>query len=135
MPAHPATDWSVVRICPRVPRLIGPSVVSQRGGDVPLGTTPPAGGDVGWLFGATPTEGNGFSSLSSSFTDGANFGSSPSTRLRMTGTSPGSLSSSPSQRQHPSHALLEDNGFKQQKYLKFHKRCLEERKLKNIGKR
>jgi len=104
------------------------------GGDVPLGTTPPAGGDVGWMFGATPTEGNGFSSLSSSFTEGANFGSSPSTRLRMTGTSPSSLSSSPSQRQHPSHALLEDNGFKQQKYLKFHKRCLEERKLKNIGK-
>jgi hypothetical protein len=45
-----------------------------------------------------------------------------------------SLGSSPSQRQHPSHALLEDNGFKQQKYVKFHKRCIEERKLKNIGK-
>jgi len=120
------------------PRHIDSYLSRKRGNDFPLGTTPPAGGDVGWMFGATPTESNGFGSLSSSFADGANFGTSPSTRQRMSGTSPGggpgSLGSSPSQRQHPSHALLEDNGFKQQKYVKFHKRCIEERKLKNIGK-
>jgi len=35
--------------------------------------------------------------------------------------------------QHPSHALLEDNGFIQHKYLKFHARCLKERKKQGIG--
>ncbi|KAH1066794.1 hypothetical protein J1N35_031781 [Gossypium stocksii] len=35
--------------------------------------------------------------------------------------------------QHPSHKLLEENGFKQQKYLKFHKRCLNDRKKLGIG--
>lgn len=29
--------------------------------------------------------------------------------------------------QHPSHALLEDNGFKQMKYVKYYKRCIEDR--------
>lgn len=29
--------------------------------------------------------------------------------------------------QHPSHALLEENGFKQMKYVKFYKRCMEDR--------
>jgi la-related protein 1 len=35
--------------------------------------------------------------------------------------------------QHPSHALLEENGFKQMKYFKYHKRCIEERAAKGIG--
>lgn len=35
--------------------------------------------------------------------------------------------------QHPSHALLEDNGFIQHKYHKFHARCLKERKKLGIG--
>ncbi|KAG1327684.1 putative la-related protein [Cocos nucifera] len=35
--------------------------------------------------------------------------------------------------QHPSHQLLEENEFKQQKYLKYHKRCLNERKRLGIG--
>ncbi|BAT80920.1 hypothetical protein VIGAN_03054700 [Vigna angularis var. angularis] len=35
--------------------------------------------------------------------------------------------------QHPSHQLLEENGFKQQKYLKYHKRCLNDRKKLGIG--
>ena len=32
--------------------------------------------------------------------------------------------------QHPSHALLEENGFKQVKYTKWFKRCIEERAAK-----
>ncbi|PKI40288.1 hypothetical protein CRG98_039313 [Punica granatum] len=35
--------------------------------------------------------------------------------------------------QHPSHQLLEENGFKQQKYMKFQKRCLNDRKKLGIG--
>ena len=32
--------------------------------------------------------------------------------------------------QHPSHALLEENGFKQMKYVKFYKRCIDDRAQK-----
>eukprot|EP00983_Pelagomonas_calceolata_P103751 1158947-Pelagomonas_calceolata.AAC.6 len=32
--------------------------------------------------------------------------------------------------QHPSHSLLEDNGFKQIKYGKYFKRCIEDRQIK-----
>ena len=35
--------------------------------------------------------------------------------------------------QHPSHSLLEDNGFKQQKYRAFYQRCVEERKRLGPG--
>lgn len=35
--------------------------------------------------------------------------------------------------QHPSHELLQDNGFVQQKYHKFYVRCLKERKRLGIG--
>ena len=34
---------------------------------------------------------------------------------------------------HISHALLEENGFKQQKYKAFHERCIEERKRMGCG--
>ncbi|KAG8371040.1 hypothetical protein BUALT_Bualt13G0045600 [Buddleja alternifolia] len=34
---------------------------------------------------------------------------------------------------HPSHKLLEENGFKQQQYKKYRKRCLSERKKRGIG--
>eukprot|EP00271_Cylindrocystis_brebissonii_P006110 TRINITY_DN186_c1_g3_i1.p1 TRINITY_DN186_c1_g3~~TRINITY_DN186_c1_g3_i1.p1 ORF type:complete len:1353 (-),score=419.48 TRINITY_DN186_c1_g3_i1:17-3685(-) len=36
-------------------------------------------------------------------------------------------------RQHPSHALLEDNGFVQQTYSSFFKRCIKERKKLGVG--
>jgi len=57
------------------------------------------------------------------------------------GTSPAegssSLSSSLPQSlpkfQHPSHTLLQDNGFVQQVYLKYHARCLKERKRLGPG--
>lgn len=35
--------------------------------------------------------------------------------------------------QHPSHELLEENGFIQHKYHKFHARCLKERKRLGVG--
>lgn len=35
--------------------------------------------------------------------------------------------------QHPSHALLEDNGFKQTRYAKFFKRCLDDRQKHGHG--
>ena len=35
--------------------------------------------------------------------------------------------------QHPSHSLLEDNGFKQIKYAKWFKRCIEERQKQGEG--
>lgn len=35
--------------------------------------------------------------------------------------------------QHPSHALLKENGFTQQGYHKYHQRCLKERKRLGIG--
>jgi len=35
--------------------------------------------------------------------------------------------------QHPSHELLSENGFIQQKYQKFHVRCLKERKRLGVG--
>ena len=50
--------------------------------------------------------------------------------------SPGSLYGSPRDIpafQHPSHSLLEDNGFKQQKYRAFYQRCVEERKRLGPG--
>ncbi|KAK1293808.1 hypothetical protein QJS10_CPA16g01270 [Acorus calamus] len=36
--------------------------------------------------------------------------------------------------QHPSHRLLEENGFTHQKYLKYRKRCLSERKRLGVGR-
>lgn len=53
----------------------------------------------------------------------------------LSGSSPpvGSMPKSFPPFQHPSHQLLEENGFKQQKYLKYHKRCLNERKKLGIG--
>ena len=35
--------------------------------------------------------------------------------------------------QHPSHSLLEDNGFKQMKYAKWFKRCIEDRQKQGVG--
>ncbi|KAK9939393.1 hypothetical protein M0R45_016089 [Rubus argutus] len=53
----------------------------------------------------------------------------------LSGSSPpvGSVPKSFPPFQHPSHQLLEENGFKQQKYLKYHKRCLNDRKKLGIG--
>ncbi|XP_077230274.1 la-related protein 1A-like isoform X2 [Tasmannia lanceolata] len=67
----------------------------------------PPSNSVGFFFGSTPPE-----------THGPPVGSMPKPFPPF---------------QHPSHQLLEENGFKQQKYLKFYKRCLNDRKKLGIG--
>eukprot|EP00798_Chlamydomonas_sp_ICE-L_P002056 gene2056-18233_t len=96
------------------------------------GESPPSN-SVGWLMGSTPPESSGLLGTSpSSFRSnsghgflgasprGASFGAGS-----LGGVSHGSLAIP--KFQHPSHALLEDNGFKQMKYVKFYKRCMEDR--------
>ncbi|KAK8550943.1 hypothetical protein V6N12_039621 [Hibiscus sabdariffa] len=91
-----------------------------------ISESPPAN-SVGYFFGSTPPDSHGFSSRPSS-----KLSCSPNGALS---SSPpvGSLPKSFPPFQHPSHKLLEENGFKQQKYLKFHKRCLNDRKKLGIG--
>ncbi|XP_057953426.1 la-related protein 1A isoform X2 [Malania oleifera] len=86
----------------------------------------PPSDSVGFFFGSTPPESHGLwpSKLSVS----------PHGILSGGSSSPvGSLPKSFPPFQHPSHQLLEENGFRQQKYLKYHKRCLNERKKLGIG--
>ncbi|KAJ0083480.1 hypothetical protein Patl1_30200 [Pistacia atlantica] len=85
----------------------------------------PPSNSVGYFFGSTPPENHGPrpSKLSVS-PHGFLSGSSPPV---------GSMPKSFPPFQHPSHQLLEENGFKQQKYLKFRKRCLNERKKLGVG--
>eukprot|EP00252_Welwitschia_mirabilis_P006452 TRINITY_DN17335_c0_g1_i1.p1 TRINITY_DN17335_c0_g1~~TRINITY_DN17335_c0_g1_i1.p1 ORF type:complete len:1129 (+),score=253.09 TRINITY_DN17335_c0_g1_i1:492-3878(+) len=89
---------------------------------------------VGFYFGSTPPDNYG-GSISSS-----KLGSSPHGSCLGSGNVAGSCSPVGSMPksfphfQHPSHELLEENGFKQQKYLKFYNRCLIERKRDGIGR-
>ncbi|GMY24183.1 la-related protein 1A [Fagus crenata] len=85
----------------------------------------PPSNSVGYFFGSTPPENHGPrpSKLSGS-PHGILSGSSPPV---------GSMPKSFPPFQHPSHQLLEENGFKQQKYLKFQKRCLSDRKKLGVG--
>ncbi|CAN6695131.1 unnamed protein product [Malus baccata var. baccata] len=85
----------------------------------------PPSNSVGFFFSSTPPETHGPrpSKLSVS-PHGFLSGSSPPV---------GSVPKSFPPFQHPSHQLLEENGFKQQKYLKYHKRCLNDRKKLGIG--
>ncbi|KAH7292302.1 hypothetical protein KP509_29G061100 [Ceratopteris richardii] len=94
---------------------------------------------LGFLFGATPPDNQ--SVLSSSYGSSSfRMGTSPHGFMAATanvqvGSPPvGSLPKSFPHFQHPSHALLEDNGFKQQRYIKFHKRCLADRKRVGAGR-
>jgi len=66
-----------------------------------------ATGSVGWFLGNSPSI-----SPASSYDEGKQF----------------------AQFHHPSHALLQDNGFMQHKYLKFRTKSLKERKKLGIGK-
>ncbi|KAG6792579.1 hypothetical protein POTOM_001731 [Populus tomentosa] len=83
----------------------------------------PPSNSVGFFFSSTPPENHGSSKLSVS-PHGMLSGSSPPV---------GSMPNSFPPFQHPSHQLLEENGFKQQKYLKYRKRCLNDRKKMGIG--
>ncbi|WOL16363.1 la-related protein 1A isoform X2 [Canna indica] len=92
---------------------------SGRNRHVIVSESPPSN-SVGFFFGSTPPEN---SSLMSSKLSCSPLGSPP------VGSTPKSFPPF----QHPSHQLLEENQFKQQKYLKFHKRCLNDRKRSGIG--
>ncbi|CAL9231086.1 unnamed protein product [Arabidopsis halleri] len=85
----------------------------------------PPSSSIGFFFGSTPPDSHGprLSKLSSS------------PQCTLSGSSPpvGSLPKSFPPFQHPSHQLLEENGFKQEKYLKYRKRCLNERKKLGSG--
>ncbi|XP_065861546.1 la-related protein 1A [Euphorbia lathyris] len=85
----------------------------------------PPSNSVGFFFSSTPPENHGpRSSKLSGSPHGTLLGSSPPV---------GSMPKSFPHFQHPSHQLLEENGFKQQKYAKFHKRCLSDRKKMGVG--
>ncbi|GMI97014.1 La related protein 1a [Hibiscus trionum] len=85
----------------------------------------PPSNSVGYFFGSTPPDTHGPRQPSKlSCSPHGTLSSSPPV---------GSLPKSFPPFQHPSHQLLEENGFKQQKYLKFHKRCLSDRKKLGIG--
>ncbi|KAK4762990.1 hypothetical protein SAY86_008758 [Trapa natans] len=85
----------------------------------------PPSDSVGFFFGSTPPDAPGARPLKLSMSPhGFLSGSSPPV---------GSMPKSFPPFQHPSHQLLEENGFKQQKYMKFHKRCLNDRKKLGIG--
>ncbi|KAL0389252.1 UNVERIFIED_CONTAM: La-related protein 1A [Sesamum calycinum] len=80
---------------------------------------------VGFFFGSTPPDSHGLrpSKLSTS----------PHSNLAGSSPPVGSMPKPFPPFQHPSHKLLEENGFKQQMYKKYHKRCLSERKKLGIG--
>ncbi|KAK9999855.1 hypothetical protein SO802_019458 [Lithocarpus litseifolius] len=84
----------------------------------------PPSNSVGFFFGSTPPE--NYSPRTSKL--------SGSPHGILSGSPPvGSMPKSFPPFQHPSHQLLEENEFKQQKYVKFHKRCLSDRKKLGIG--
>ncbi|XP_047319719.1 la-related protein 1A-like [Impatiens glandulifera] len=85
----------------------------------------PPSSSVGFFFGSTPPESD---SLRSSRL-------SASPQGNISGCSPpvDSMPKSFPPFQHPSHQLLEENGFKHQKYLKYLKRCLNDRKKFGTG--
>lgn len=126
-----------------LPKSISGSRGSRRPDYGMVGASP--GGAVGWLMGATPPEHPSglYGTSPSGSILGSSFGGASSYQARhgagsgaaLMGSSPrvGSVGvgSVPLPKfQHPSHALLEDNGFKQMKYGKWYKRCLEDRATK-----
>lgn len=83
------------------------------------------------LFGTSPLFGSAGSGAGSAKRSGGVLGSSPRMGSMAGGASYGMGSSAPIAKfQHPSHALLENHGFKQIVYKKYYKRCLEERAQK-----
>ncbi|KAJ6984216.1 hypothetical protein NC653_022461 [Populus alba x Populus x berolinensis] len=85
----------------------------------------PPSNSVGFFFSSTPPENHGLRSSKLSV--------SPHSILQGSSPPVGSMPKSFPPFQHPSHQLLEENGFKQQKYLKYRKRCLNDRKKMGIG--
>nr|CAD1833145.1 unnamed protein product [Ananas comosus var. bracteatus] len=84
----------------------------------------PPSKSIGYFFGSTPPENHGSMPSKLGSPHGILPGSSPPV---------GSMPKPFPPFQHPSHQLLEQNEFKQQKYLKYRNRCLGERKRLGIG--
>jgi la-related protein 1 len=123
-----------------------------------MGTTPDAGAPGAGFGGRAASDAAGGSALGTSFGDrtpgGGGNGSLSSSMTRRSswgerglsgslGASGGPRRQSPGVHgspgaippfQHPSHALLEDNGFRQQKYRAFRERCLDERRRLGAGR-
>jgi la-related protein 1 len=108
-------------------------------GDGRMATQSP--GDVGWQFGSSPANsstgqvrrGSWNERSGSAPKNGSAFGQRSSPASGGGGDS-GSWMAGALGHQHPSHALLEENGFKQHKYAAFKERCLEERRKLGAGK-
>ncbi|KAD5960360.1 hypothetical protein R6Q59_013484 [Mikania micrantha] len=100
------------------------SIPRNNGSEHIISESPPST-SVGFFFGSTPPDSHGLrpSKLGVSPHGGFTSGSPPV----------GSMPKPFPPFQHPSHQLLEENGFRQQKYVKYHKRCLNERKKCGIG--
>eukprot|EP01026_Neomeris_dumetosa_P033611 TRINITY_DN2687_c0_g1_i5.p1 TRINITY_DN2687_c0_g1~~TRINITY_DN2687_c0_g1_i5.p1 ORF type:complete len:863 (-),score=173.39 TRINITY_DN2687_c0_g1_i5:624-3212(-) len=109
-----------------------PGSVRKHERDSSHGGSPPSH-SVGWLMGSTPPSTSAAFGTSPASSFGGSFTGSRRSRSQV-GASP-RMGSVPLQRfQHPSHALLEENGFKQMDYMKFYKRCLNDREEKGSGK-
>ncbi|XP_074571311.1 la-related protein 1A-like [Curcuma longa] len=102
-------------------RRLFPSNFRNRHG---VASESPPSNSVGFFFGSTPPENICFMPSKLSVSPHNIHSGSPPV---------GSMPKSFPPFQHPSHHLLEKNQFKQQKYLKFHKRCLNDRKKLGIG--
>lgn len=85
----------------------------------------PPSSSIGFFFGSTPPENSGLVQSKLSVSPHGN----PTVSSPSLGSTPKSFPQFP----HPSHQLLEENGFRHQKYHKFYKRCLNERKKLGIG--
>ncbi|XP_051143582.1 la-related protein 1A-like [Andrographis paniculata] len=108
-------------------RLFYSSVKGQGSGENSIGIiseSPPTDA-IGFFFGSTPPDSHGIrhSKLSAS----------PQSNLSGSSSPVGLASKSFPGFQHLSHKLLEENGFKQQLYKKYKKRCLSDRKKLGIG--
>ncbi|KAL6527856.1 hypothetical protein OROMI_029667 [Orobanche minor] len=90
-----------------------------------LSESPPTDA-VGFFFGSTPPDNHGIRS--------SKLSASPQSNLLGSSPPVGSVPKPFPSFQHPSHKLLQENGFKQQLYKKYQKRCLSERKKMGIGR-
>ncbi|KAL3157004.1 hypothetical protein ABBQ38_001257 [Trebouxia sp. C0009 RCD-2024] len=107
----------------------------NRNGGVLHGSSPP-GNSVGWLLGSSPPNGlMGTSPTSTSSSFGAHRDANASGLLSSSpvGSSMGRSLASSSNKQHPSYRLLEQNGFQQEAYEQYRRRCLKERKTVGAG--
>ncbi|GAQ84247.1 hypothetical protein KFL_001810260 [Klebsormidium nitens] len=123
---------SQLRLFPANPKERSRSRSREAGRSRSVFAESPPNDSVGFFFGATPPENSGF--YLPSRTSPAP--SPPTTTTFLPGSSPpvGSMPKSFPNFPHPSHALLEDNGFKQQKYGRFRQRCLAERERLGTGR-